>query len=169
MALIEVSLFIEKSEARSFVLTIVGIGLLLRTIVIEQKEKKIVEKAKKPVFPEPPKDLQGGLLVALTAKTRALDFALAEAAVHNIPLYILFIREQKVITRADQERLWVDDDQACEIFDYVVDKSPKNVLGFLYTVSANTAYSIADIAKQKKVRPGDYWKTKRGLFASKHD
>lgn len=150
MGLIEISLFIDKPAARGFVVAIVGVGLLLRALVIEQKEK-IAEKAKKPLLPEPPKDLHGGLLVAITAPGKALDFALEEAEMRGIPLYILFIREQRVITGFDQERLWVDDEGACAIFDYVIDKSPKTLVGFLYTITSHMAYSIADIARQKKV------------------
>ena len=39
MLLIETTLFIDKPHARTFVLSILGLGLLLRALVAERKEK----------------------------------------------------------------------------------------------------------------------------------
>ena len=48
---------------------------------------------------------------------KTLYFAIQEARQFQQPLYILFIREQKVITHHDTERTWLDDAQACDLFD----------------------------------------------------
>jgi len=149
MTLIEISLFATKTQARTFVITIVGLGLLLRALAAERREKESEEKVLKPILPEPPKDFHGGLLVVTTGINRALDYALDEAATHNTPLSILFIHNQKVVTEADNTKLWVEDDNACKVFDYVISKSPKNLTAFLYTVTAHPAHSIAEIAKSK--------------------
>jgi hypothetical protein len=83
---------------------------------------------------------------------KALEYALREADAYQLPLYILFICEQKVITEQDLQRLWTTDRGACAVFDYVI-ASPhkKSNIGFLYTITANTAHSIAEIATNKKV------------------
>jgi amino acid transporter len=156
MTLIEITLFIEKPHARGFVITVIGIGLLLRAIVSEQKEQVVTENRVKqpPVAPpaEPEEPLaKESILVAVTGINRSLDFALEEAETRNKPLYILFIREQKIVTEKDSERLWVDDDGACKVVDYVTEKCCPAPLRFLYTITPHTTYSIIEIAKQKQV------------------
>jgi len=151
MAVIEFSLFIDKSEARNFVFMIVALGLLLRNFVVERKEKKMEGVAPRPILPEPPSDLKGGLLVAVSGINKVLDYALDEAALHNLPLNILFAREQKVVTESDSKRLWVDDHGACEVFDYVINKGSKNPTTFLYTITPHVAHSISEIAADKHV------------------
>lgn len=149
VAMIEISLFIDKGDARNFVITIIAVGLLLRGLVFERKERIATEKL--PLLPEPPEDLKGGILVVVTAIGKVLDYALEEAKLHHSPLYILFVRVQKVITEEDHLRLWVDDEEACKIFDYVIDKTGAHATAFLYTVTAHSAHSIAEIAKEKAV------------------
>lgn len=154
MSLIEITLFIEKPHARGFVIAVIGIGLLLRAIVIEQKEKmpspKVELEPKE--LPQLSLDDTDAMLVAVTGISHSLDYALEEAQTQKKPLYILFLREQKVITEEDRDRLWLDDKNACEVVDYVIDKSIKAPLGFLYTITPHITLSIIDIAKQKKVR-----------------
>lgn len=154
MSLIEITLFIDKPQARIFVLTIVTVGLLLRTLVAEQKQKQklTIEKPQPQHLPSL-HQLEAGLLVAITGLGKALDFALEEAFNHRVPLYILFVREQSVVAAADKKRTWRDDPQACQVYDYVVNQ-PQQVghLEFLYAVSAHTAYDIANIAKSKRVQ-----------------
>ena len=40
MAAIEITLFIEKDHARTFVVSIMALGLLMRALVLEQKDRK---------------------------------------------------------------------------------------------------------------------------------
>lgn len=161
MTLIEITLFIEKPHARGFVIAVIGIGLLLRAIVSEQKERVVaenrptqplIEPPKTPELPESPETaFKESMLVAVTGISRSLDYALEEAETRNKPLYILFIREQKIVTEKDGERLWIDDDGACKVVDYVAEKSCPAPLRFLYTITPHTTHSIIEIAKQKRV------------------
>lgn len=152
MAFIEFTLFVDKPHARVFVMTIMSLGLLMRSLVREQIEKKVVPP---PALPEMPQD-EKSMLVAVTAQGKSLDYALQEAQEHNYPLYILFVREQKVITDRDQERVWTEDPTAAELFDHVIrvnqESSRKIPCAFLYTVTAHPAHSIIEIAEQKQVR-----------------
>lgn len=167
MTLIEITLFIEKPHARSFILTIMGLGLLLRTLVQERQEKISPPATERPALPQLPEDTEGGILVAVTGIGKSLDFALSEALKHNAPLFILFLREQKVMTGREQERLWTDDPDACQVFDYVVAHPHKPGLGFLYTTTSHTAHSIAEIAKKQNVKKVIIGR-KRGGFALIH-
>lgn len=153
MALIEVTLFIDKPHARRFVVAIVSFGLILRTIVAEQRMKKRAppspERAPLSAIPE---KAEKSMLVAVTAPGKGLEYALQEAAAQKIPLHILFIREQKVVTEDDQQRSWVDDPLACDVFDRAIQSGQQIPLGFLYTVTSHPAHSIAEIAEQKQVQ-----------------
>ena len=82
---------------------------------------------------------------------KSLDFALEEAKKNNLPLYILFVREQRFVTKTDQNRSWTDDKEASEVFNHVLALAPKIPIEFLYNVTSHTAYSIVEIAKLKKV------------------
>ena len=152
MTLIEITLFIDKPHARAFVIAVIGIGLLLRALVIERKEKVPVLQPEENPLPVLNENEENAILVAVTGLCKPLDFALEEAQARNNPLYILFVREQKIITEMDNARLWVDDKGAREVFDYVMAKSVKIPLGFLYTITAHSTQSIVEVAKQKKVK-----------------
>lgn len=150
MGCIEITLFIDKPHARNFVATIVGLGLFSRMLIKEQKQKKL-ERVKNITLPELPEHTQGSMLVAVTGKSKSLDYALKTSQIHQMPLYILFVREQKIISDEDRDHSWLDDEEACEVFDYVCDNAKKNNLGFLYTVTSDSAHSIIEIAQKKKV------------------
>lgn len=156
MALVEITLFIDKPHARNFVMGIISIGLLLRAIAAEQKAKKLPEAEKK-VYPKIssvkpfPLENPDNWLVAITGKGKSLDYALEACEIHQRPLYILFVREQRVVTEFDQTRTWTDDLDAQEAYSYVVSKKTKIPIEFLYTVTAHTAHSIGEIASEKKV------------------
>jgi amino acid transporter len=153
MALVEVTLFIDKPEARGFVITIMGIGLLLRALVAEHKEqqKVVADITKKPSLPPLPSQAPSKWMIAVSGSCRALDYAIEEALTHQIPLYILFVREQGVITFEDDEKVWLDDPEACRIYDYIASKQPNSPMEFLYTITPHTAHSVAEIAKEKDV------------------
>jgi amino acid transporter len=151
MFLIEATLFIDKPHARTFVLSIVGLGLLLRALVAERKEKIEAQVQEKVSWTKIPENINGSLLVAITGINKSLDFSLEEAKKDNLPLYILFVREQRFVTKADQNRLWTDDKEASEVFNHVRALAPKIPIEFLYNVTSHTAYSIVEIAKMKKV------------------
>lgn len=152
MALIEITLFIDKPHARNFVIAIIGVGLLLRAIAIEKKEKKISAPSKPEKILNPiPEHVESNWLVAVTGVNKALEYALQESKMYNMPLYVLFIREQKVITEYDQQRTWLDDPEARTVYEYIASKEPKNPIEFLYTISGHIAQTIGEVAREKKV------------------
>jgi amino acid transporter len=152
MFLIETTLFIDKPHARVFVLSILGIGFLLRALVAERKEKAEEKVPEKVSWTKIPENTHESLLVAVTGLNKSIDFSLEEAKKNNLPLYILFVREQRFVTKADQNRLWTDDKEASEVFNHVRALDPKIPIEFLYTVTSQAAFSVVEIAKLKKVK-----------------
>ena len=93
---------------------------------------------------EPP----GGspLLCAVRGINKTLDFALEEARESNRPLYLLFVREQPIITSEDRKRRWRDDEEAREIFAYARTNADGAVVLPGYAVSDSPADTIVDFA-----------------------
>ncbi len=151
MLLIETTLFIDKPHARTFVLSILGLGLLMRALSAERKEKFEAQVPENVSWTEIPENINESSLVAITGMNKSLDFSLDEAKKDNLPLYILFVREQRFVTKTDQNRLWTQDREASEVFHYVLSLAPKIPIEFLYNVTSHTAHSIVEIAKMKKV------------------
>lgn len=157
MFLIEVTLFIDKPDARRFALTIVTIGLILRMLVVEYRQKKWADKKIKLKHASLYTDdtriplHQGAFLCAVRTVGKTLNFALQESKRYQQPLYILFIREQKIITEEDRSRVWLDDEQACELFDYAKNNSEDKYLKFFYTVSDSPVETIVDTAQKLQV------------------
>src|SRR5947208_5257675 len=106
MAAIEMSLLIDKPNARYFAVTILAVGLILRGLVLERR----MEKETKPALIPERLDVDlaaparesvavpaiGGeaILCAIRGTGRTLDFALREARNTGARLYLLFVREQ---------------------------------------------------------------------------
>lgn len=160
MASIEITLLIDKPQARMFVFTIVAIGIILRMLVVERRQHSLASKKAKEqlskyssLFEE---DSQvplheGALLCAVRSVGKTLNFALQEAKQSKQPLYILYIRNQKVITPEDQERTWLDDEEACKIFDYAIEHAPGTEVKFFYIVSDVSALAIVHLAEQLRI------------------
>lgn len=157
MFAIEITLFIDKPDARRFVISVMAAGLILRMLVVESRQKTWAAKKVKlrhaSIFSE---DAQvplhhGAILCAIRSIGKTLNFAIQEATRYNQPLYILFIREQKIITEEDRSRLWVDDDDASKIFDYAKDLASTIDMKFFYSVSDNPAGTIVEMAEQLQV------------------
>jgi amino acid transporter/nucleotide-binding universal stress UspA family protein len=156
MAAIEVSLFIDKPNARLFAATILVFGLILRGLVTERSQKKAASigpanEAKKaeatPVFSAPIGVTSGlAMLCAVRGIGRTLNFALQEARETGRPLYLLFVREQPILAPEDRKRKWVDDEEAREIFAYAKSKAEGLTVLPCYAVSDSAADTIVDIA-----------------------
>src|SRR5207302_1656595 len=131
MAAIEMSLFIDKPNARYFAVTILAVGLILRGLVQERRMKKeakaIPERVGVEVMPagaaaaESATNTTGNLtaesiLCAVRGTGRTLDFALREARETGRRLYLLFVREQPFMTEQDTKRKWQEDPEASKIF-----------------------------------------------------
>jgi nucleotide-binding universal stress UspA family protein len=163
MAAIELSLLIDKPNARYFAVTILAVGLILRGLVQERRMKKEAKRGREPLVPEKlPIDLvpavpreptiavtagAESILCAIRGTGRTLDFALREARETGRRLYLLFVREQPFMTEEDAKRKWQDDPEASTIFAEAKEKSASDSPPlFAYAVSPSAAETIVDVA-----------------------
>ncbi|HXX41007.1 MAG TPA: universal stress protein [Chthoniobacterales bacterium] len=156
MAAIELSLFIDKPNARYFAITTLLIGLLLRALVLERRMKKEppVEARALPMAVSPSAGLaqeteetsEESILCAIRGTGRTLDFALREAKQTGRRLYLLFVREQAFVTEQDRKRKWQDDPEASAVFADAQEKASDDKPLLCYAVSPSAAETIVDIA-----------------------
>jgi amino acid transporter/nucleotide-binding universal stress UspA family protein len=162
MLAIEISLLVDKKDARYFSFTVLLVGLVLRGLASEssaRKKKKDTEAAgdtdflKKAeiIVPKPTAaaaDLVNGspLMCAVRGIGRTLDFSIEEAKDMHRPLYVLFVRSQSVITEADAKRKWQSDEDARGIFAYAFEKAAGHPVLPCYTVSDAPAETIVELA-----------------------
>jgi amino acid transporter/nucleotide-binding universal stress UspA family protein len=154
MAVIEISLFVDKPHARVFVVTLLAMGLVLRGLALEQAKKKApIETPSAPTPVSQPiahlptqAAFREPLLCAVRGIGKTLEFAIEEAKDTNRPLYVLFVREQAVVTPEDRERKWHEDPEARRLFEYVRTKGPELVAIPCFAVSDSAADTIVDMA-----------------------
>ncbi|WP_042280848.1 amino acid permease [Candidatus Protochlamydia sp. R18] len=157
MIIIEITLLIDKPNARFFAIYIMAVGLVLRALVIEHRQKqwaskKVTLKHASLYTDDTRASLHhGAILCAVRTIGKTLNFSLQEAKKQGQPLYILFIREQKIVTDEDKNRTWLDDHEACRIFDYAKESSHEMTIKFFYVVSASPVNSIVDMAEKLQV------------------
>jgi amino acid transporter/nucleotide-binding universal stress UspA family protein len=169
MGAIELSLLIDKPNARYFAVTVLAVGLILRGLVQERRAKReaaaIPERL--PIQAEPglaithsassagspaatpaPASVPGSesILCAIRGTGRTLDFALREARETGRRLYLLFVREQPFMTEQDAKRKWQQDPEASAIFAEAKEKAGDQPPLFAYAVSPSAAETIVDIA-----------------------
>ena len=158
MAAIEISLFIDKPNARLFSLAILAVGLIARGLVTERRQKSEAAAAQTAALraaeEHARKTIEFGthqaaglpLLAAIRGIGRTLDFAIEEAKETDRPLYLLFVREQPVVTREDKRRKWMDDAEAFKIFEYAAEHADGHTVLPCYAISESPADTIVDIA-----------------------
>jgi len=157
MAAIEISLLIDKPNARYFAVTILAVGLILRGLVQERRMKREAAPALAPkelaadfakATPEPASASLGveSILCAIRGTGRTLDFALREARKAGARLYLLFVREQPFMTEQDVGRKWQEDAEASAIFSEAKRKAADHQPLFCYAVSPSAAETIVDVA-----------------------
>jgi nucleotide-binding universal stress UspA family protein len=156
MAAIELSLLIDKPNARYFAVTILAVGLILRGLVQERRMKKQGPAAAPPVSPfqvtpaasdpAPQFTSQESILCAIRGTGRTLDFALREARETRRRLYLLFVREQAFLTEHDRKRKWQEDAEASCVFTAAKEKAADQPPLFCYAVSPSAAETIVDVA-----------------------
>jgi amino acid transporter len=157
MTAIEITLLIDKPNARVFAVSILAVGLVLRGLAEERAEKKrkiVAEKPKEerlsplPALFQSPKDeiLGPPMLCAVRGIGRTLDFAIQEARETKRPLYLLFVREQPVLAPGDRKRKWTEDEEATAIFSYASEKANGLTILPCYAASDSAADTIVDIA-----------------------
>jgi amino acid transporter len=159
MLAIEISLLVDKPNARVFAVTVLAIGLVMRGLASEsalRRKKKAAAAAgvvaAKPVVNVPvpsPASLSGAtgapLLCAVRGVGRTLDFAIQEARETKRPLYLLFVRVLPVITEADARRKWQEDEAARGIFSHAFKEAGGHPVLPCYAVSDAPAETIVDI------------------------
>ena len=157
MAAIEISLLVDKPNARYFAITILVIGLILRGLVLERRMKKEAKRvfaapssasASAPGAEPVAAPAVGGeaILCAIRGTGRTLDFALRESHRLGARLYILFVREQAFMTEQDAGRKWQEDEEASRIFNEAKQKAANHPPLFAYAVSSSAAETIVDLA-----------------------
>ena len=172
MTAIEISLFIDKPNARIFAAVILVVGLIMRELAKERAARKRQrdELAAQAAAMAAGTTVSGNgalagastamslstispdtdgepMLCAVRGTGRTLDFALKEAQQSHRPLYLLFVREQTVITAEDRRRKWVSDEEAGAIFAYAKEKADgKATVLPCYAVSDSAAGTIVDVA-----------------------
>jgi amino acid transporter/nucleotide-binding universal stress UspA family protein len=154
MAAIEMSLLIDKPNARYFAVTILAVGLILRGLVQERRMKKEAAPEKLRVdvaatgLHEVAAAAIGGesILCAIRGTGRTLDFALREARETGSRLYLLFVREQPFMTEQDAKRKWQEDEDASKIFEEAKQKAGDRQPLCAYAVSPSAAETIVDVA-----------------------
>jgi amino acid transporter/nucleotide-binding universal stress UspA family protein len=155
MAAIEMSLLIDKPNARYFAVTILAVGLILRGLVMERRMKKEAAPGAVPlevaaansVVSAPQNVITSeSILCAIRGTGRTLDFALREARDTGRRLYLLFVREQQFMTEQDAKRKWQEDPEASMVFREAKQKAPDHPPLFCYAVSPSAAETIVDVA-----------------------
>ncbi len=157
MAAIEISLLIDKPNARYFAVTILAVGLILRGLVQERRMKKeampeavsvgvAMAKQKPAMAAALPSAAAESILCAIRGTGRTLDFALREARETRSRLYFLFVREQPFMTEQDARRKWQEDEDASKIFEEARQKADNFTPLFCYAVSPSAAETIVDVA-----------------------
>src|SRR5213592_3406914 len=155
MAAIEMSLLIDKPNARYFAVTILAVGLILRGLVQERRMKKEALPEKVPLTMATAKSAVAlpqnvmaaeSVLCAIRGTGRTLDFALREARETGRRLYLLFVREQPFMTEEDAKRKWQEDAEASEIFGAAKEQAADYQPLFCYAVSPSAAETIVDVA-----------------------
>jgi amino acid transporter/nucleotide-binding universal stress UspA family protein len=155
MAAIELSLLIDKPNARYFAVTILAVGLILRGLVMERRMKKEappgtvpseVAAANSAVSTPQNVITSESILCAIRGTGRTLDFALREAGDTGRRLYLLFVREQQFMTEQDAKRKWQEDPEASIVFREAKQKAPDHPPLFCYAVSPSAAETIVDVA-----------------------
>lgn len=176
MLAIEITLFYEKEHARTFAITVIAFGLLLRGLVQETRGRRTAVdltyvsdaahqiSQKSFIKDQEPSDIshkmpledythlaEGTILCAISHVGKSLEFALNMSRSNHQKLYLLFIREQKVLPQHDVDISWLEDQQACEVFDYAITYGAEPNLTFFYTVSDQPAVNIIEYAKMLNV------------------
>jgi len=161
MAAIEMSLLIDKPNARYFAVTVLAVGLILRGLVQERRMKKEAmpppalapEKIPVDLAPAVPAEPtiavtvgSESILCAIRGTGRTLDFALREARETGRRLYLLFVREQPFMTEQDAKRKWQEDPEASLIFGAAKQQAAGLTPLFCYAVSPSAAETIVDVA-----------------------
>ena len=93
-----------------------------------------------------PEGVGSPILCAVRGAGGTLDFAMEIAKDMNRPLYIMFVREQAILTLEDRNRTWKNDREASALFTYVKKKADGQPVLPCYAVSDVPAHTVVDLA-----------------------
>lgn len=153
MIAVEITLFIEKPHARIYVFSILALGLILRGLAREKKERqlrRVVEEAFPKKTPSPA--VTYSILCPIQKESHALEVALEKSNTYGHTLHILFIREQSVISEVDRQRTSATDEIAQKIKTIVAEKGQTNLIHFYYCVSDSPIDIIIAYALRLEVK-----------------
>ena len=158
MAAIEISLLIDKPNARYFAVTILAVGLILRGLVQERRMKKEAQASAGEIAA--PADIASirGSEIGEPRSARRIDslrdprhrtharFRFARSARDRRRLYLLFVREQPFMTEQDVETQMAGRSRSERDLRRGETKSRRPSPLFCYAVSPSAAETIVDIA-----------------------
>jgi amino acid transporter/nucleotide-binding universal stress UspA family protein len=156
MLAIELSLLVDKPDARLFAGTVLLVGLFLRGLATEFANRQKTARAAAAPLPTPApaaplkfnmENVDGPpMMCAIRGCGRTLDFAIEEARETRRPLYLLFVRSLPVLTEQDYKKKWQDDEEARAVFLAAKSKAHGHPVFPCYAVSDSVADTIVDIA-----------------------
>lgn len=150
MLAIELTLFIEKPKARHYALALIVVGLILRALTKERREKEALP------LPATPSshalEASGPPILCFARKpNNAVRHAIKSAIKKESPLYLLFVREQRVLAEPDLVRHWEQDEEAVRLFAYAREKLPDHQLRCHYVVSDALVETLREYSQKLKV------------------
>jgi nucleotide-binding universal stress UspA family protein len=149
LALIEVTLMVEKPNALFFVSAVLSVGLVGHLFHRELERKRgasevAARSAESLSFSQ--EKGSTSILVAARGLTPALQFAIEEARLRKATLYVLYVNEIAVQMLGLRSTRWQDNPQASHIFGELKKMAPDVPMVPLYSVSDAPAVTILDSA-----------------------
>jgi amino acid transporter len=149
MALIGLTLIVEKKNAFFFAASVLSVGLVAHLFHREFERKRgvsaVVARSAETLSLSQEK-AAASILVAARGITPALRFAIEEARLRKATLYVLYVNEIAVQMLGQRTARWQDDAQASHIFGEVQKLAGEVPVIPLYSVSDAPAVTILDIA-----------------------
>lgn len=142
MAAIEITLFIDREPARYFAILVMLIGLGFRLLA-----KRLAKKAPPPEIPRE-EMWKNALLCAIKRPSKALKKAIEASNHQKIPLNVLLIKEQRVISEKDLLRSGERDFLTKKVLGYIAEHGDPKLVHFHYCMTD----SFADIAIAYAIR-----------------
>ncbi len=151
MLAIEITLFIDKPNARLYALAVITIGLILRGLSVERKERLMEAAVGGPgLLLKREKELKPEATISILCPVRrvgnALKTAIEKSSKLGVPLHILFVREQSVISESDLQKTWENDPEALKVREYAKKKGMEDLITFHYAISDSPVDIIAAYA-----------------------
>lgn len=149
MGSIELTLFIQKSHARYFVLATMLVGLALRWLAKSmRKEPAIIQTqqvlSKELIFKAP---------ICITKRLdQALKYTIKYAKEHQTHVNVIFVKELRFLTEKDFKRNEMQDPIARKVIDYIKQQAP-HLVSFKYTVTDTLADHAISYAEFFEAQP----------------